>query len=134
MSRTSGIRSSQREAVYARDGYGCLRCGVRSSYQPYSVHHRLPRSRGGRDGLANLALLHGDGVQGCHGEIESDRAQAYLDGWLIRTGADPATIPMKTWNGWRHLTDDGRVITPSQYVDEATVRRAVHETIPKETA
>jgi hypothetical protein len=133
VTRVSGIRLANREAVYVRDQYGCLRCGLRSSYQPYSVHHRLPRGRGGTDRLSGLALVCGTGTSpGCHQAVESARAQAYLDGWLVRTGADPAAIPVKTWAGWRHLTDDGRSITPSQYVDEATVRRAVHQTIQEQ--
>lgn len=107
-----------------RDQYGCLRCGLRSSYQPYSVHHRLPRGRGGTDRLSTLALLCGSGTTGCHGQVESRRALAYLDGWLVRTRVDPAAIPVRTWNGFRHLTDDGRCITPAQWIEEATERRA----------
>lgn len=103
----SGIPAKVREAVVVRDGGRCRRCGVWLANVPGSVHHRLPRGRGGDARLSNLVLLHGDGVRGCHGEVEAHRAQAYDDGWLVRSGEDPADVAVLAPEGWVLLADDG---------------------------
>lgn len=111
-----GIPADVREAVLIRDEGKCQRCGMWLANVPSSVHHRLPRKSGGRHGaaearinaMANLVLLCGDGVRGCHGDIERDRTQAYDDGWLVRENEDPATVPVLTEWGWRHLSDTWR--------------------------
>lgn len=48
-----------REAVFARAGYRCERCGRRGSLHP---HHRLRRSQGGPNTLENLCSL----CHACH--------------------------------------------------------------------
>lgn len=68
-----------RRRVLARDGFRCRRCGQTAG----SVHHRLPRSRGGPDDERNLVSLCGDGVQGCHGAVEHHPAWARLEGWTV---------------------------------------------------
>lgn len=40
-----------KEAVLARDGYRCVRCGW---HKNLTVDHIVPRSRGGSDGMPNL--------------------------------------------------------------------------------
>lgn len=50
--------------------YGPCRVCTRS-YVRVSYHHLVPRSLGGDDVAENIVPLCGDGVTGCHGEIES---------------------------------------------------------------
>lgn len=112
-SRGSGIPPRVREAVLLRDGHHCRRCGRSVIDQPASIQHRLPRGRGGKPTLANLVLVCGSATTpgSCHDWMEHvDRAQAYDDGWLCRTGEDPADVQVLTHDGWRFFTDDGRVV------------------------
>lgn len=103
----SGIPTDTRLAVLLRDKGMCRRCGRWLANVPSSVHHRLPRGRGGDARLSGLVSLCGTGTTGCHGEVESDRAQAYDDGWLIHTGRDPQSIACLTPDGWLWLDDEG---------------------------
>ena len=58
----------------------------------------------------NLVSLCGTGTTGCHGLVESKRAEALSEGWLVRHGVDAAAVPVLTYLGLRLLTDDGRSI------------------------
>lgn len=91
-----------RSAVLERDAGRCVRCGEVGG----SIHHRVPRRMGGTKDIRsydmrNLVTLCGSGTTGCHGWVESNRALAYLGGWLV--------------NGYVHLDDiltrpDGRAV------------------------
>ena len=59
----------------------------------------LPSVGGPHNGL----LLH----PRCHDRIESDRRAAYLNGWLVTKQDDPATVPVRLWDGWYMLGEDG---------------------------
>jgi hypothetical protein len=79
-----------------------------------SIHHRQPRGAGGTSNtathsLANLMLICGTGVTGCHGWIESNRACAEQLGLLVvhsggqwTPGTDPATVAVAV-GGWRRV-------------------------------
>lgn len=58
---------------------------------------------------SNLILLCGDGVRGCHGHIEQNRAEARKAGYNIpQFVANPETIPVQYWDGRTYLLrDDG---------------------------
>ncbi len=94
------------DALWWRDNGNCARCGITLSGF-YSLHHRKPRGMGGTkdprsDDPRNLIHLCGSGTTGCHGLIESHRAQAYETGWLLRSlGALDTAL----------LAPDGRLIT-----------------------
>lgn len=90
----TGPSPTVRRLVVERDG-GCLRCGGEAT----NIHHRRPRGMGGtRDPAvnapSNLVALCGSGTTGCHGWIESHRAQALADGWLVSRWGDPAKVPI----------------------------------------
>jgi hypothetical protein len=96
-----------------RAGYYCEICGADlMNNTPVSLHHRLPRGMGGsshpdRHSSSNLMAVCGTGTTGCHGVIESYRAQAYEHGWLVRRGQDPAEVEVLIWRqGWVRLTKD----------------------------
>ena len=103
--RGSGIRPEQRAAVLVRDGHHCRRCGRSVVDFPAGIHHRFMRSRGGSDNLANLILL----CQLCHLDVHHEVADSTADGFLCRTGEDPAAVAVLTIDGWRLFGDDGSV-------------------------
>lgn len=107
--KDTGPSPAQRTQVMLRAGWCCERCGLGiHAGVEFSVHHRLPRGRGGRNVLSNLVLLCGSGVTGCHGQVESQRTAAYDTGWLVETGISPAAKPALVINrGYVFLTDDG---------------------------
>jgi hypothetical protein len=117
----TGPTWAQRELVIDR-ALGCCEICGRILFDerarvvgPYSVHHRQPRGMGGSsrreiNSPANLLLLCGDATTpgGCHAHVESNRALAYGNGWLVRASADPAEVPVLLAGGdWYRLTDDG---------------------------
>ena len=77
----------------------------------YSRHHRVPRGAGGsaeddQHALDRLLLLCGDGVAGCHGHVESYRAEAFARGLLVsQHETDPASVPLELAGGRRVLLD-----------------------------
>jgi len=90
------LTEAQRAEVIARASMRCERCGSYLAYEAFSIHHRLPRGRGGRNELSNVVLLCGSATtpNGCHADVESRREQAYVDGWLVRSEMDPAEVPV----------------------------------------
>ena len=100
--------------MYERDGYRCARCGRYAGSGPMSIQHRRARGMGGTrqpntNSPSNLILLCGDGVRGCHGHIEQNRAEARKMGYNIpQFVANPETIPVQYWDGRTYLLkDDG---------------------------
>jgi hypothetical protein len=99
-----------REQVLARSGGACERCGrnLQASIFGYSVHHRLARGMGGTktpDDAYRLVVLCGSGVTGCHGWVESNRAAAEAQGWLIRHGVTkPIDVPVFADGSWYAIT------------------------------
>lgn len=84
----------------------CEVCGL---MQATETHHRLHKSHGGRDMAENLLRVCGWGNHtGCHGKAHSD-PQRYVNGWAVRTGFDPADVPV-LYRGHRvKLTADGGI-------------------------
>lgn len=117
--KKTGPTPQTREAVFARDGLLCALCGEVCGAR-LAIHHRLPRGRGGDNRLSNLLLL-GD-VGGCHDTVvESYREAAYNSGWLVRTGQNPADVPVVRFGEWSLLGDDGTVKTcPQPGADDCT--------------
>lgn len=119
MGRSTGPASAVVDLVWERDGGSCARCGTGLSFAQrgvaWSVHHRRPRGMGGTKQAwvnqpANLVTLCGSGTTGCHGWIESNRADARLLGWLIPlNGVQTAEqIGVTYWDGTlRYLNDEG---------------------------
>lgn len=64
---------------------------------------------------ANLILLCGSGTTGCHGYVESNRAEAFDLGFLLHQVDTPAEHSVQTWRGPYFYDNDGCCIS----VDEA---------------
>lgn len=102
-----------RHLLACRSDGACELCGRRvdrsGGVTGGTVHHRDARGMGGTNNpaindLCNLLLLCGGrlgGVVGCHGYTEHNRERAYEQGWLVRDGTDPVTVPVVLHNGAR---------------------------------
>lgn len=88
---SSVIPEPIRLAVYARDEWRCMRCGIYipDSGRRWGLQHRRPRQRGGSrllHTMPNLVLLCGWTVDAgtCTEWVELvDRTQATAEGWLL---------------------------------------------------
>ncbi|MGW4422767.1 HNH endonuclease [Streptosporangium sp. NPDC004631] len=122
----TGPSAKTRALVEARDGGRCVRCGKAPARDEDSIHHRIPRGRGGENTAVNLLLLCGSGTTGCHGWVEKNRAAAYGLGYLVETGIDPADVPVAVaGQGWRYPTSVGSWIAPEEYgADPADLEEA----------
>lgn len=84
--------SRERGIAFERDEGRCQRCSRPAS----DVHHRVVRGRkncndpGVVRGLSGLVSL----CRECHSIVHLDPAAAYGAGYMVRTGEDPAQIPL----------------------------------------
>jgi hypothetical protein len=89
-----------RELVRQRAGYRCERCGQARTLDP---HHRKLKSQGGADVASNLAAI----CRECHDWVHAHVETAVYQGWIVRSGADPAARAITRWDGRMVLLDDG---------------------------
>ena len=87
-----------REIVLERcQGY-CEMCGL-SLPESFALHHRLLRSRGGKDTVDNLLALH----HGCHNgntnAVHFNVALAEERGYIVPTRQVPSEYPVMLANG-----------------------------------
>ena len=99
-----------REQILRRAGGRCEICGAT---MPVSqIHHRRPRGMGGSKDTASGTAANGIAIHPrCHSTVESNRELALTKGWLLLQGADPAATPVKLWDGYYLLAEDG-TLTP----------------------
>lgn len=103
-------RETTREVLERRSFGRCERCGAGRGTE---VHHRQFRSRGGRDGFANVVLVCGWGNHtGCHGWAHSEAEAATAAGFAVPSWAEPAETPiyLAPWKLWALLDDDGSFV------------------------
>jgi 5-methylcytosine-specific restriction protein A len=105
--RSTGPDVWIQQLVQMRFGGRCARCGLQGSV----VHHRKPRRAGGTrrpeiNYTSNLLWLCGRTTDGCHGHIESYRAEALEHGWLLHDRERAAEVPVALWDGRQVLLDD----------------------------
>lgn len=101
-----------RRAAYDREGGRCLVSGQPLGDRDgdtWHLHHRRPKSMGGtrranEDTLPNVIAV----MPSAHREIHAHPDRSRPLGWLLpHTEEEPGRIPLRTWRGWRFLTDDG---------------------------
>ena len=77
-------------------GY-CEKCG--EAGEDMALHHRKLKSRGGKDSVANLMVVH----HKCHnlgtGSIHMNPANATVAGWMVPSWADPEDYPIRLPDG-----------------------------------
>lgn len=115
--RDTGPSREVRHVVRARAAMCCERCNVPLAAADGQVHHRRPRGAGGSSRTdtnlpSNLVLLCGTPTTGCHGFCESERDAAREQGWLVRQGGDPASVPVVHARFGRVLLDAVGGVTP----------------------
>jgi hypothetical protein len=102
-----------KRAAAARDGGKCLRCLCDAD----DVHHRQVRGMGGSKrasvhGLANLVCL----CRPCHDYIHGHPEESYALGFLVRSGYNPADVPVRVrQRGRLKLNDDGSTGREPEY-------------------
>lgn len=97
--------------VRERDGQCCIRCGkllLGERGRDWSIQHRVPRSGGGSNDPENLLSVCGSGTTGCHSHMESYRAEALQNGWLVSRYSNPACVAVLVdqQRRWVYLTPD----------------------------
>ena len=101
-----------RKLIMERAGYKCEICGL--SMVIGQIHHRQPRGMGGTRSKSRSSCSNGLYVHAkCHAMVESQRERAYMMGWLVKTGYQPESTPVKLWDGWFVLTVDGQRLLDS---------------------
>ncbi len=103
------LTSKERERLAARSDGICEKCGVA---QATNWHHRKNRSQGGKNNMGNAMHLCGSGNTGCHGYITEHPAESYDKGWSVRSGFNPADVPVLRRGEWAILTEDGFMFLP----------------------
>lgn len=68
------IQSEQRDRIYKRDGYRCIKCGMKYDL---NIHHKKKVSEGGTNDDDNLVTL----CVPCHAEEHPDIAIFMLQAW-----------------------------------------------------
>ncbi|MGE2733807.1 HNH endonuclease [Mycolicibacterium vaccae] len=115
MSRRTDFPPPVVEIVDERAGGRCERCGEIAS--DLQNHHRRPRGSGGsRRPDTNVASNAGRLCGLCHRTVESYRAKAYDEGWLVRQSQSPMATPVLYRGRWVLLDDLGdtyRIPTPT---------------------
>lgn len=110
---STGPTPSVRDQVKERARRHCERCGIPMD-RPGHIHHRQPRKMGGtsRPSInypSNLLFV----CAYCHMQIEERRTRSTRYGWLVPEPALPAEVPVKLWDGWHLLADDGSRVSVS---------------------
>ncbi|MFJ4653799.1 HNH endonuclease [Nocardia sp. NPDC088792] len=101
--------AATRKLVAERSGGWCEICGV---MRAESVHHRRNRSQGGGWSASNCVATCGDGTRKCHGWVTVHPGDAAAEGWHMRPGDDPLTVPIISGlHGPVLLADDGSITT-----------------------
>lgn len=114
--RVSGFSADVREIIYMRDRMKCARCGMRTT----QIQHRRARGMGGTKRAetnepANGILLCGSATQGCHGWVETHRAEGLANGWIVPQSQEPSTVPVLYLGDWYMLDNMGvRAYAPMQ--------------------
>lgn len=112
----TGPDKNTRDLVKERDDWTCVCCGKPTIGIPgvdYSVQHRVARGDGGTsdpaiNSPANLILLCGSAVTGCHGKAESRDQGMHDRGFWINSWENPVTFPVDHFvHGWVLLRVDG---------------------------
>jgi 5-methylcytosine-specific restriction endonuclease McrA len=104
------VPQATRTSVLERSKFRCERCGTRQM-QGLHMSHRQARGMGGsktkgrpHHRLSNVNAL----CAKCHLRfVERYPTLAIAEGWKVKTGMDPSTIPILMHDGWWLCLDTG---------------------------
>ncbi|MFC8531885.1 hypothetical protein [Nocardia sp. NPDC057227] len=102
--------SPEVKAIVAARSKGRCELAADCPHPPSEYHHRAPRGLGGTSlAWVNSASNSLHICQAHHSHLESHRAEAYANGWLVRRNGNrtAADVPVLLSEGWRLLTDHG---------------------------
>lgn len=132
MKAAAGVGAAVLETVITRDQHSCARCGRPVTHLTrgvaWSIHHRRPRGSGGTslawvNQPANLIVLCGSGVTGCHGWVEKNRVDAIGSGLIVlRIGIREArevpvmhalygVVLLDNDGGWEAVNEEGEWVS-----------------------
>ena len=115
----TGPDRSTRDLVKERDDWRCASCGKPATGTPgvdYSIQHRVARGDGGTsdpaiNSPANLILLCGSALTGCHGKAERREREMHQKGFRLEHWQKPAKEPVAhALHGRVLLLPDGGVL------------------------
>lgn len=93
-----------RDQLFERCHGYCEFCGWPMASDNWAAHHRLRRAQGGRHELSNLVAIH----HGCHSDaVHNNPTLAFLAGFLVHNGQDPASVPLRLPGGSKVLLGTG---------------------------
>ena len=78
------------------------RCEWCGKAMPVDAHHRLLKSHGGQDRAWVCAAV----CRACHDYIHDHPVEAGDRGFIVESWDDPATVPIRLWNGALALLDE----------------------------
>ena len=106
----TGFPAHVRDTILARAKGGCEVCFFA---QPDQIHHRRPRGAGGSKAVDTNTASNALAIcAACHRMVESNRKEAFTNGWLVHQGHDPASVPvLRFGSDWVLLADDGTTTT-----------------------
>lgn len=88
-----------REQALSRCRGYCEKCG-RSVPENFALHHRKLKSRGGKDTIDNLLVLHHE----CHNlgtnSVHLNIKEATEKGYIVPTRQEPSEYPVTLFNGF----------------------------------
>lgn len=103
----TGFSPTVRAVIHERAQGYCERCGEKRGTE---AHHRRPRGIGGtRRASTNKPSAGLWLCGGCHRFVESNRAYAYEQGWLVRQHHEPVDISVLYRGTLVYLDDRGNM-------------------------
>jgi len=95
-----------RATIRERADNRCEICGLNGANQ---IHHRKPRGMGGTKNVESRSAANGLFVHlKCHDRIEKNRDEGYRNGWLVHQWEKSEDVPVKMFDGWKTLSEDGK--------------------------
>ena len=103
----TGFSRQVRYTIMSRGDGWCERCGGDRGVE---AHHRRPRGMGGTQRPETNAVSAGLWLcRKCHHRIETQRAEAYEHGWLVKQTQEPVDVPVLYRGSWIRLDDLGNL-------------------------
>lgn len=105
------VWAAVKAVVWRRCAGRCEACGCRLDPSTWAGHHRKLRARGGRHSVCNAVALCPPCHTGAPYAVHRDVAAATFEGLIVASSADPASVPVRLYDGrWVQLATDGTYV------------------------